>query len=220
MSGCQPCVWPPCTPPYPAQFTPTGLTGIVASSVSSAIALPSTGTGLSLVVMNAGPQIAYVAVGNSAIVATPAGTPIIPGGLVSIPQGFASNLAAITIAGSASLTIQNGVGFAQITFPAFGFGGLTGIFQNDFWDNGGALSLRNPAALPESPSSLPAGSFWSNGGEVAVVPGVSPVPGIALFFQYTSLAQLILPGAAALPVLNPGIGTKQLWNDGNVVAVA
>ena len=85
------------------------------------MAFPSTGSNLTVVVFNAGPNTAYVVAGNSAVVATPAGVPVLPSGMVTFAQAFNTNLAAITIIGSANLTIQSGVGCVNAVYPAFGF---------------------------------------------------------------------------------------------------
>ena len=48
----------------------------------------------------------------------------------------------------------------------------------------------------------------------------APVLASPLYFGSVTLAQLTAVGGAGLPTSNPGIGTNQLWNDGNVVAIA
>jgi hypothetical protein len=89
-----------------------------------------------------------------------------------------------------------------------------------FWSNGGALTLVKPSLLPPSPAGLAAGAFWSNGGEVAIVGGFTPVSAPPIYLFGATLPSLQAVGSAGLPTGNPGAGSQQLWNSGNMVAVA
>lgn len=181
MSYCA-AQWAPICPTQPTQptqqFVPSGQTALSAGVVSASVAFPSTGSNLTVVVLNAGPNTVYVVAGNSSVVATPAGVPVLPSGMITFPQGFATNIAAITILGTANLTIQSGVGCAKVVYPAFGF---TNLAENPLMSvatNLVGTGTNQATALPLPAftniiASVPAGTgFILNGnigeGDVAV----------------------------------------------------
>ncbi|WP_233633778.1 hypothetical protein [Burkholderia cenocepacia] len=90
-----------------------------------------------------------------------------------------------------------------------------------FVNNGGLLTMPYPFIYPTRPDGLAPGAVWWNGGVISVVPGVTPDPTAPpLYFASTFPAQLLALGGGNLPLLNPGPGTGQLWNDGGVIAIA
>lgn len=97
-------------------FNPNATATLAASTSSATIPFPSTGQNLYALVTNNGPSTAYAAVGNSSVVATPAGMPLPPGVPVPVPQGFATNIAAITLAGTASITVTSGSGVPTVIY--------------------------------------------------------------------------------------------------------
>jgi hypothetical protein len=105
-----------CYPLSPVSFVPTGLTTLQAMPVSSSVTLPSVGSSYVLLIRNCGPSVAYVAVGNILVIATPQSTPLLPGQSVAVQQGFATTIAAITASGTAELAIQSGTGAPNTDF--------------------------------------------------------------------------------------------------------
>lgn len=106
---------------------------------------------------------------------------------------------------------------------------------SDFFNDGGYLAFASqtappdwpaspiitPAQFPAPPVTLPVGAVWYNGGVVGIVPGFVPNPAAPpLFFGSVTSEQLLAVGGGNLPLANPGAGTLQLWNDGDIVAVA
>jgi hypothetical protein len=104
------------------------------------------------------------------------------------------------------------------------FGGTAGSTPPTptlLFDDGGWLVVSPAANYPTSATSLPAGSIWSNGALVTVVPGITPNPSAPpVFFGVVTAAALLALGGGNLPLTNPGAGSLQLWNSGGVVAVA
>ena len=89
---------------------------LAASTSSATIPFPSTGQNLYALVTNNGPATAYAAVGNSSVIATPAGIPLLPGVPVPVPQGLSTNIAAITLTGTASITVTSGSGVPTVVY--------------------------------------------------------------------------------------------------------
>lgn len=87
-------------------------------------------------------------------------------------------------------------------------------------NNGGVLQVLSGAGWPSSPTSLPAGSIWSDGGVAAVIPGITPNPSAPpVFFTSVSAASLLLLGGGNLPLSNPNV-PGQLWNNGGVICIS
>lgn len=98
----------------------------------------------------------------------------------------------------------------QLTF-------VTVAFIND----GGLLQMVTALSYPSSPTSLPAGSVWYNGGLISVVPGITPNPlAPPLYFATTTPTLLLATGGGNLPLTMPTPGSGQLWNNGGVIAIA
>lgn len=95
---------------------------------------------------------------------------------------------------------------------------VTNTFTNVF----GVLTLPSSAPYyPTSSTGLVAGSVWNSGGAVHVVSGITPNPSAPpVYFGVIGLSGLLSLGGGNLPLTNPGVGTKQLWNNGGVVNVA
>jgi hypothetical protein len=86
-------------------------------------------------------------------------------------------------------------------------------------NNGGTLYLLDPGSWPSS-STTP-GAVYSNGGECAVVPGVTPNPSApAVYYGSITSFQLLVLGGGNLPLTQPTAGSGQLWNNGGVISIA
>jgi hypothetical protein len=88
-----------------------------------------------------------------------------------------------------------------------------------FLNDGGVLWMTAPLNYPTSPTGLPVGAVWYNGGTVSVISG-GPGTGAPVFFGSITAAGLLALGGGGLPLTNPGVGTGQLWNNGGVIAIA
>jgi len=97
-------------------FAPSGAAVLSASNVSSSIAFPASGSSLNVMITNQGSAVAYLAMGNSSIVATTTGIPIQPGQTLAFAQGLNTYIAAITASGTVPLLVQSGVGTPVITY--------------------------------------------------------------------------------------------------------
>lgn len=90
-------------------ITPTGAASLEASITSSRVAIPATGTPTQVVVTNFGPSAAFVALGDTTVVATvAAGFAILPNDKAVLTLGTNTNLAAITTHDTAALHINAG----------------------------------------------------------------------------------------------------------------
>ena len=86
---------------------------------------------------------------------------------------------------------------------------------SNLYNDAGVLGVLAAAAYP-SAGSLPAGSIYSNGGLVGVVPSSAPIAGAPVFWGAITAAQLLTQGAAGLPWVAPITGSSQLWVPGGV----
>lgn len=94
---------------------------------------------------------------------------------------------------------------------------LTDCFIND----GGVLTLGLGVVYPRSPVGLRAGRVWSNGGAVAIVPGViANVWAPPLFFYSVTPGGLLAIGGGNLPSTPGRPGSQILWNNGGEVAIS
>lgn len=145
-TGCPYAGQTACFIQYGPGFNASGQTTLTATTSSSRVALPSTGA--TVVVSNAGPSTAYVALGGSTVTATTSSIPVISGFPVTL---FATNtqtfLAGITASSTAVLTITTGSGVPNGASvggtTSNGNVNLTGI-------NGTAPSTTNPLYVDES----------------------------------------------------------------------
>lgn len=145
-TGCPYAGQTACFIQYGPGFNASGQTTLTATTSSSRVALPSTGA--TVVVSNAGPSTAYVALGGSTVTATTSSIPVISGFPVTL---FATNtqtfLAGITASSTAVLTITTGSGVPNGASvggtTSNGNVNLTGI-------NGAAPSTTNPLYVDES----------------------------------------------------------------------
>lgn len=88
-------------------------------------------------------------------------------------------------------------------------------------NDGGVLQLTDSTGWPTSPTGLPAGAVWSNGGTVAIIPGIVPNPFAApVYFGIITSAALLVLGGGNLPLSNPGVGSGQLWNAFGEIVIA
>lgn len=88
-------------------------------------------------------------------------------------------------------------------------------------DDGGVLALVDPSSWPASPSGLAAGAFWSNGGVVTVVPGITPDPAAPpVVFGAVLASELLAMGGGNLPLTSPAPFSNRLWNSGGEVWIA
>jgi hypothetical protein len=109
--------------------------------------------------------------------------------------------------------------------------------SGSIWNDGGVLVLPFNSAgfsitsngeyvstvsgYPSAPTGLAAGAVWNDGQAVGIIPGITPNPSApAVYFGSITPAVLLALGGGNLPLTNPGVGTKQLWNDGGLVAIA
>ena len=77
------------------------------------------------------------------------------------------------------------------------------------------------SGYPTSATGLPAGSVWSNAGNVNVVPGITPNPTAPkLYFATTDALGLLGIGGGNLPLTAGTTGSGQIWNNGGVVTVS
>jgi hypothetical protein len=88
-------------------------------------------------------------------------------------------------------------------------------------DGGVLIVTPGPTITYPLTSGGPAGSIWSNGGVVSVVPGITPDPlAPPVYFYDTDAFSLQALGGGNLPIIAPTAGTQQLWNIGGEVWVA
>ena len=162
-------------------FNPTGVATLAASSVSSTVAFPSTGSNLYALVTNNGRATAYAVVGNSSVVATPAGIPLLPGVPTAIPQGFSTNISAITLSGTASISIVSGSGVPTIIYTVvtrLGGGVPFGALNFSIVTGGTAVQVFNP--IPSG------GGFVTNPFDASE----------SLFCDFVNVAAVAAPGAS------------------------
>lgn len=86
------------------------------------------------------------------------------------------------------------------------------------YNDGGLLGVTSAAGYPTT-SAGAAGSIWSNGGAVSVVPGGTPVLGAPVFFGSVTAAALLALGGLGLPLTDPQV-LNQLWNNGGEVLIS
>jgi hypothetical protein len=110
-------------------FLASAIATLSASTVSSEIAFPASGSALTLLITNNSlVSTVYVLPGGTSVVATliPPSTPILPGQTIALPQGLNTNIAAVTVSGTASLTIQSGTGVPVLVYGQVSIlGGIT-----------------------------------------------------------------------------------------------
>ncbi len=117
-----------------------------------------------------------------------------------------------------------------------GFGGVSDILElvdgdilppvaGGLGNNNGVLYLTNPSGWPTSDLLVPAGGFWSNGGETEIAAGAFSILSAApLIFGSISASQLLTYNAGYLRQTAPPVGSGILWNpwgtDGGPIFVA
>jgi hypothetical protein len=90
-----------------------------------------------------------------------------------------------------------------------------------FVNDGGVMTMTSRLYFPGSPTGLPDGAVWYNGGVLSVIPGITPDPTAPpLYFATVIPLELLLLGGGNLPLTNPGAGTGQLWNNGGLICIA
>lgn len=96
------------------------------------------------------------------------------------------------------------------------------IVQVGLFNDGGIVALSaGIIGYPTSPTGLPNGALWSNGGAVCVAGVTTPNPAAPpVFFLNVTPSSLLFITGSNLPLSNPGIGTGQLWNNGGVVSIS
>lgn len=90
-------------------FTAGSTQAIAATTTSANMVLGAAATGV-LQIANTGTVVAFIALGTSAQTATTASYPILPGATVVISGGSATNIAAMTATGTATLYVSRGTG--------------------------------------------------------------------------------------------------------------
>lgn len=104
--------------------------------------------------------------------------------------------------------------------PSPGFGTPITADLGTLVNNGGVINS-DYAGFPLNRFGLLPGDFWSNGGEINIVPGVIPDPGapFVLFSNMTTLGLLLL-GGKNMTTTSPQPGSGVLWNNKNVLCAA
>lgn len=90
-------------------FTAGSTQTIAATTTSANTVLGAAATGV-LQIANTGTTVAFVAIGTSAQTASATSYPILPGATVVISGGSATNIAAMTASGTATLYVSRGTG--------------------------------------------------------------------------------------------------------------
>lgn len=97
---------------------------------------------------------------------------------------------------------------------------VQGVPSGFLYSTGGALGVLTGAGYPTALGALPAGSLWSNGGLVSIVPPTTPAPAPPVYFPGVSASALLATGGANLPTSPGPAGSGILWNDGYMVAIS
>lgn len=141
-------------------------------------------------------------------------------------QGYGAAIAPVY-----QLTINSGPIVPDVRIAAFDIlfergnilgasSGVAAQAPTNLSNNGGVL-MTSLASFPSSNMGLPAGSVWSNGGVVMVVPTTTPDPAAnSVFYSFLTALQLLHIGGANLPLSNPGAGLGILWINGDVVCIS
>jgi hypothetical protein len=122
-------------------FTPTGTASLSATVTSASVAFPSTGGVLNVMLVNTGSVPAYIAIGNSSVVATTSGIPVLPGQPIVLAQGISTNIAAITASGTTSLSVTSGTGQPAIVYSQLTIPPITASTPPLSYSTSGALSV-------------------------------------------------------------------------------
>lgn len=87
-------------------------------------------------------------------------------------------------------------------------------YYGDFANSSGMLQVVRSYGWPQQSGSLPPGSVWRDTNSIVhIVPGLVPVPSQPLFLNVASAAQMLINGAANLPLSDPHV-LNQFWNNG------
>lgn len=148
-------------------------------------------------------------------------------GCIAIPAGAgmtlyeaASAFNACASVGGTPFTIWEFLEGEVAAALTFAIGGGSAPVVSNLSIDGGVLLVAAAALYPSAPV-MSAGSLWSNGGIVTVVPGITPNPSAPpVFYSGLTAAALLALGGGNLPLTNPGAGSGQLWNNGGIVCVA
>lgn len=166
-TGCQYAGQTVCFIQYGVGFNASGQVTLSASTVTSNVALGSTGP--TVVVSNGGAVTAYVALGGSTVTATTSSIPVLPGYSIVLQAGTATYLAGITGSSTAALTITTGTGIPAGTgSPAAPVSGTVTANQGT-----GGLSpwLVTSSASAVTPKAATATTIVTGGTAVTLVTG-------------------------------------------------
>lgn len=162
--------------------------------------------------------------GISGVIPPPIYQALLAGGSIPlVPGGIEVNYVVTSVSGTPCFGFDTDsayvsgwdVGSWPEDLDTFAFGGTF------LTDNGGVVVVDPTVGYQTDNAGLPAGTVWSNGGVVNVVPGITPSPTAPpLFFGTTTAQQLQLTGGGNLPTTAPTAGTLQLWNNGDEVCIA
>ena len=88
------------------------------------------------------------------------------------------------------------------------------------YNDGGVLGLSDQTGWPQTSGTGNPGSLWSNGGVVSVNPGyvTNPVP--AVIFGTLTASALLLMNGGQFPIVQPALGSGQLYIQGSEIWVA
>ena len=80
-------------------------------------------------------------------------------------------------------------------------------------NNNGVLYLTSPSGWPTADLLVPAGGYYSNGGECTIAAGVFTLDmAVPIVFGTMSATQLLTLTARGLPQIAPPVGSGILWN--------
>lgn len=86
-------------------------------------------------------------------------------------------------------------------------------------NDGGVLYLETPWEFPVTSSGLLPGQIYWDGGAFGIVPGLPFNASQPPLYLGSQAWELLLAGAASLPVTNPGKHDLRLWNNGLLVCI-
>jgi len=100
------------------------------------------------------------------------------------------------------------------------------VFGQGLTNDNGVVVVSDATGWPTSPTGLPPGAVWSNGGDangnggaVGIVPGITPSPSAEQqFFGQLSAAQLLAIGGGQMPLYYPN-NPLQFYNNGGELAI-
>lgn len=88
-------------------------------------------------------------------------------------------------------------------------------------NDSGVLVVGGDQGYPTAFTGLGVGDLWNNGGAIGIVGPTTPDPfADPVFFNFITASELLALGGGNLPLIEPSVGSGQLWNNGGEVAIA